>query len=400
MLTNDIMSFQETDTLDVAYGALELVSVIVGLLLNTLTIPYFYRNKVRLSSFLYLLIVVTDILSLITTFPSAFSMLHDRDGMLLSNHFICSCTGFLFNITARLSVFLIALLGVERAMTLFFPFKRLHHMKRYICAVSIYLVINIMLASLPLIFSSLGYYYLQVVGQCSWGVSDLTFVKTGSSALWQGITYSTIILPWLVPGVVVMASCTTSIFVLIRSEKKRRRMLGRNFIRRSVATNRTKYVSMTILIMTLVYIAFNVPCWLFYIYLILNRFNPVAWLTARTAIYIHIFVSRLSVSMNAACNPIVYFCRIGELRKFSRRKVSLSNSLAMIDLPNAMRINTIANIRSRNYLDCDNSKLNLHGSLQSMRFQGSSLIRKSEPNIQSLEMLVRRTDGQFKDATL
>ena len=46
-------------TVNLVYGAMELGSVLVGLTLNPLTLPYFYRNREQLSSILYVLIVVT-----------------------------------------------------------------------------------------------------------------------------------------------------------------------------------------------------------------------------------------------------------------------------------------------------------------------------------------------------
>jgi len=62
------------ETMDFVFGTVELASVLVGLTLNVMTIPYFYRNREQFSSLVYLLIVVTDILSLLSCFPSAISM--------------------------------------------------------------------------------------------------------------------------------------------------------------------------------------------------------------------------------------------------------------------------------------------------------------------------------------
>ena len=324
-----------------------------------------------------MLIVITDIGTLVSTFPSAVSMLCHRKELILSSNIICTVSGFLFNVTARMSVFLIAMLAIERAVTLLLPFRR-KLFKSYICSVFIYFILNIILATLPLHFSSHGYYYLEVVAQCSWGVGDLSFVK-GGSLLWQIITHGTIILPWLVPGFIVVVSCSISIIVLLQSERKRRRLFDSKFARRTnAATIRTKYISKTIVIMALVYIVFNVPCWLFYLYLFFNKMNPVAWLHANTAIYIHIFVSRLSVSLNAACNPIVYFCRFGGLKSLRSRKSSFSDSVNFTNNQNAMRMMSITHTRTGHTTQksiCSNDLLQ-NSSLESMKIHGQFSRRK------------------------
>ena len=181
---------------------------------------------------------------------------------------------------------------------------------------------NIVLASLPLVFSPNGYHYGAYVGQCSWGVAELSFVRSSSSGLWYGITSTTIVLPWLIPGFVVIASFTISIFVLIRSDRKYKRMLSKRYRGQASAVRTRRHATVTIIIMTLVYIVFNMPCWCFYCYLLSTGFDA-AWLHADAALHIHIFVSRLSVALNSAVNPAVYFLRIDGLggKCSSRRRV-------------------------------------------------------------------------------
>lgn len=322
-----------TPIADYLFGLTELGSVIIGLVLNFLTIPYFNRSKEQFSSMIYLLIVITDICILVCCFPSAIAMLNLRRALVLENRFLCSVTGFVFNIGARMSVFLIAILGCARSVSLIFPFKK-QRSRTYMVVISIYLVANIVLASLPLIFSPAGYHYSHFVGQCAWGINELSFVNCFGTdcQLWLWITYCTIIFPWLVPGVVVVMSSAISIITLFRSEKTRRRMAPRRgstpFTPQRGATMKTKHATITILIMTVVYSVFNMPCWLLYSYLLISGFNPVAWLRGSTALYLQIFVCRLSVAMNSATNPVVYFFRIEALSKLTiLRKTSLSNSL-------------------------------------------------------------------------
>ena len=318
---------------DYIFGLTELGSVIMGLVLNLLTIPYFNRNsKEQFSSMIYLLIVITDILILVSCFPSALAMLNHRQALILDNRVLCTLTGFVFNIGARMSVFLIAVLGCARCLSLVFPFKKTRS-RLYFISITVYFMFNVVLASLPLVFSSKGYHYSPYVGQCAWGINELSFVNCfgTSCTLWLWITYGTIIFPWLVPGVVVIVSSAMSIVTLIRSERARRKMAPRRegapFTPQRNASIKTKHATVTILIMTLVYSVFNMPCWLLYSYLLISKFNPITWLRGNTALYLQIFVCRLSVAMNSAANPVVYFSRIEALSKLTFRKNSMSISM-------------------------------------------------------------------------
>ena len=93
------------------------------------------------------------------------------------------------------------------------------------------------------------------------------------------------------------------------------------------ASLNAKYATVTILIVTLIYSVFNMPSWLLYTYVLISDFNPITWLRGNTSLYLQIFVCRLSVAMNSAANPIVYFSRIEALSKLTFRKSSLSNSV-------------------------------------------------------------------------
>eukprot|EP00116_Pleurobrachia_bachei_P007748 sb/3468010/ len=236
-----------TQTLDFLFGIVELGSALVGLVLNPLTIAYFYRNRDQLSSLLYLFIVITDIGSLLSCLPSSLSMLNNREPMLLSSPALCTLSGFVFNITSRFSVFLIGLLSVARALTLLLPFRTIPRIA-YIVPLVMCLVFNVLLASAPLAFSNHGYHYETFKAQCSWGVGELNFVGSRNTTLWRGITYSTIILPWLIPGCVVIISCFLCISILAKSDRRKRAM-----VRTTKKAYSYRHITVTILLMTLVY---------------------------------------------------------------------------------------------------------------------------------------------------
>ena len=341
-----------TITSDYVLGTPELVSVLVGLLLNPLTIPHFFHHRKQFTSLLYLLISVTDILILGSCFPTAVSMLNMKSAMLLKNRVLCMLSGFVFNIFSRMSVFLIAMLSVARALQLIFPFTIIRS-AIYLVVMYIYLFLNISLAALPLMFSSKRYYYADFFAQCTWGINELSFVNSSSSSLWHAMTYTTIILPWLLPALIVVLSCIASVIVLLKSSYRRRQFRSNTKETRKhyelrlksngaastekshemdsfrssqlehkpaaesrSITNATAQATLTIVIMTLVYILFNVPCGVVYIYLLSKEFDPLTWMDFNPDLLQMVFIllGRTSVALNSAANPIVYLCRMKPLR--------------------------------------------------------------------------------------
>ena len=315
-----------TSWLDSVFGSLELTSVIIGLPLNLITITYFYSQRHHLPSLLYLIIVLTDILILSSCLPSSLSMIASKQPIILSNKVACIVSGFSFNVASRMSVFLVALMAVARANVTLFPFKRSKVWIYWVLNI-LYLTLNISLATLPLVYSENSYYYHELFAACSWAIEDLSFVNATYSSSWYWWTYSTIVIPWLVPGIIVLIACVVAVCALIRSSRfseslimnRQRHMTKWRISSASgmdtCAAKGTRHATITILITTGVYIMFNVPCWLFYCYFLSHKnYDPVKWLQGRTGLFINIFLYRLSVVMNSAVNPIVYFCRMNALR--------------------------------------------------------------------------------------
>ena len=170
----------KTEMVDYLFGVVEMASVVIGATLNIVTIPYFHRTKEQLSSRFYLLIVITDIVTLCASFPSGVSMMNIKKAMFLGNSIICFLSGFLFNVTSRMSVFLIAQLGLARCISMLFPFRK-SRTRYFMIPAAAYFVVNLALAGTPILFSPLGYHYSHHFGQCSWGINELSFVTNSSS---------------------------------------------------------------------------------------------------------------------------------------------------------------------------------------------------------------------------
>ena len=285
-----------------------MIASVLGIILNPICLPYFTRGKTKISNTLYTLIIAIDILICISTIPSSVSVIYNRQPMWLGNNGLCSVTGFVMNISSRMSVFLIATLSVFRTVSICFPFWK-HNYFSTLFTVFIYFLFNVLLATTPLVFSDTGYTFYNVSSHCSWAIESLSFVE-GGSKLYHVLIYAFIILPWLVPGMIVTVSCVISIHYITAGSRDRRNMsptMERN--------NRVLYATTTIIIVTIVYIIFNMPCWIFYIAILTSTKNPVQWLQGNVGLYFDFFVSQLSIVLNSCINPIVYMCRMQALRR-------------------------------------------------------------------------------------
>ena len=327
------------------YGSIELASTIAGLILNGIALPYFISRREHFSNVLYILIVITDIITCLVSIPSSLSYLIKSYPVLAEQLWLCTLTGVLFQITARFSVFLIAVLSVCRTACLLFPLRKLNQAVIGTIVITIYLILLIVQALLPIFFTDEGYVYRDFIGYCSWAVEWLSFVEDVKSPEWHGLVYAFIILPWLLPGLVVVVSTAITIWRLLKS----------HWVSQSLGeytSNQTKSATFTVVILTLLYVLFNMPCWMFYLAVIWSIEHPVRWLQSGPGVHVGYFVSKLSVEFNALCNPFVYMLRMRRLnikagiishrirnltQTLSRIIVSYKMDLAMSPPPNSHR---------------------------------------------------------------
>lgn len=205
-------------------------------------------------------------------------------------------------------------------------------------------------ASLPLFFSlnSPPIYYLDKMGGCSWGINDLSFspYEDGHGGWYRFLVYFCVILPSFLPLFPVVLSCLIFVKILLTSRRKltghRSLTAGRargpagkapsSLIEPSLlpstasgeplrAKSKTSssldiahQATTTMYIVTVLYVIFNVPFWSFTLAIMFFQADHIQWIITN-GIIIQIFLSRTSVVMNAACNPIVYFTRIRALKK-------------------------------------------------------------------------------------
>ena len=170
--------------LDISLGLLSAVFLLLGIVGNSLALLHFVHCvSDRVANMIYVFITVTDILTCITSVPSTTSLITNRQTVLAQSSFVCTSCGFVFNITSRFSVFLIAFLSVARSLVLINPFTRFSRCSILGLILS-YLALLIVQMTLPLALGA-GYSYQSFWTFCSWKLDQIV----NTESVWYTILF-------------------------------------------------------------------------------------------------------------------------------------------------------------------------------------------------------------------
>ena len=250
--------------------------------------------------------------------PAPLITLHLQVGITLLNHrqaswfqsaVVCNISGTLFTLGSQLSVFLIAVQCIVRCQSLVFPFRRAD-VKVIMVIILLYCLVSIGASVFPFLYSS-SYKYYASYATCNYSISEIFPVSTWRYNL---TLFIIVFLPFLGPAAPVVLSCCVSVFVL---KRKSNRDL---FSKRDVLSRRSHDATITILIITTIYILFNLPQWFYYSAWIINP-DFITAIDPNELLYN--FTTPMCVMVNAAVNPAVYVVRMRRVRQYF--STSLSN---------------------------------------------------------------------------
>ena len=162
----DNATLYKHDPINFVYGSLTLFSFLFGTPLNLLSLYYFCRKPKHLSTLVYIPITLVDLLICLLAGPVAYSYLTEREPGIFSFLVFCQLWGTLWNATARLSVFLVAVLSISRTLSMRYPFRRISK-RKIVGLISVYTVIQVAQSTIPYWFGSIYHYYDTHI-QCQW----------------------------------------------------------------------------------------------------------------------------------------------------------------------------------------------------------------------------------------
>ena len=303
-LDRDFSTFGNT-----IFALLYLSSFLLGNLLNSLTLLHFFSTKgwKTTSVLIQICINIVDIIICTLSLPVGLSWFAGRDGLMFEVQMMCNVWGMLWNIFIRMSVFLISVLSITRTVALCLPFRHIcrNHVMVPIC---VYFAMMIVQSTIPFWYNKDYHYHVNSVS-CLWFGHKILKKDSVSSIILNAVLVQTEL---IAPVFVVMICCIISVFALRSS--------------RTQSTNTTKKgATITIIILTINYIIFNLPQAVYYIVLIVDRevFNhTLHWVSWDHDYLFSGAVLNLSVTLNSVMNPVLYFARVSQIREFGRRVVA------------------------------------------------------------------------------
>ena len=311
------VAFSYSESGDITAGILYLTFFVVGLMGNSLVMLYYRRRKKDLATWLYLLTAINDIIivTMGTVVAACFLNVRLPTLFLKSESLICYIWAFVYHNVQKLSVFLIATLSISRTFTLLFPLK--HVNKRFVLlTVAIYLVIIMTYETILTAMRFQKAVYLFEDVYCYMEISEDSTAYTHINRL-DNAQY---IILLALPLIAVCFSCTISSYRILKS---------------SVISNATssttislrRRASITIIILTVIYITFNLPLLINYIlWNITTEYygypGPIYGSHAIMYYYSWNFTDVFCMCANSSTNPIVLLNRVRSYRQWVSRSIS------------------------------------------------------------------------------
>ena len=308
----------------IAFGLVETACVIIGAPGSAIILSYFIlklnsKDK-SASTFLYIWISLVDFIICLLNLSSAVSDFNLGEAALFGNTYFCNVAGFLWNVFKNMAVFMIAVLSIARTVSITCPFLKVTRIHVAI-PVIIYLFILVIQSSLPFVFiTDLGTgSYIYVSEFCSFYLDQVFEYKTVPyQILYNWVTFGTILLPFFI----ILISCCVTVYQLRAAGSEIRNAEGKKTKREA---------TITILILTGIYIALNTPlCFIWIIWLPWMPKDGGEWVEKIFGDNILIYLKLIaitSIGLNSLFNVVVYFCRLKGLRQHVRDMIRSTKEL-------------------------------------------------------------------------
>ena len=303
--------------LDMGYGVTYCLCFFFGLIGNILGFAYFLGRRRDLPNTLYMVISMTDIATSVASLAVGVSFLSDREpGVLFGNTVMCNTWTYVWHLTSRLSIFLVVVLCGSRTYYLMKPFNKQR------LAPSLLVILGYCLFQIG---QTVGFQvqqktkvtYLQHMARCVLLFPELT---DKNMMLYSDIVR---IFTFVLPMFFVFFSVLLSIRITLKRVDKN--IIKQGSGRKELQKSRNR-ATVTILLFAGVYTVFNVPLVVSEILHTIDYHSDYKYdfhsfdYNGKYMLYFDNFVSLLSVSLNAAINPLLYLWRMPGCQKFMRKK--------------------------------------------------------------------------------
>ena len=322
-LINDDFNVASADDL---IGAVAILLTTLGITGNLLFFFYLCKKENKsIYDLLYSVISILDLLISITSLPVIVSLLSSRAPMLFDNVVVCQSWPVLFYILIRVSMLLVIFISVTRTIAIVKPFDFNNvpgKIKKMVLATMSYSVL-LLTIDIVLLFTEDGLVgdgirYIKRAAFCEVFIdieqSEKEFESGWPTLLYQALLQLELILPCLV----VLASFLVSTIILLRKQYPQTQR-AKEF--RSVST--------TIGLFTALFLLCYLPCFLLQVINFVSLFRIRVTITENRKFlqYSYLVIQFLLPQLNGAINPILYFLRMPQYRRWIALKVCPSKTL-------------------------------------------------------------------------
>ena len=315
-------------SLDVISGVLYLITFVVGILGNSLAWFYFWSKARDLPTLLYLLTAVNDVFLCTLHLASGISMLNKRHGMLFSNPAFCKFWDVSHFTSVKLSVMLVLVLCVSRAIAVFRPLRRTTKFSKYrimaFLAVFCAVVISIDQSQRFLNWGESTYVAHDVYCWMTAVTAEVPNITLAGNETMEVSNDDNLIYFYVFGGCLLalpvipvsVASVITVLNMSAAAKRVRSNMTGTMIKRQATVTT---------ILFALAYIIFNIPlfinyvAWTFTILFNLDLFDVIYNQNIPIYMFAWNWTDVLCPSLNCMVNPLIYYWRISGFRRWIKK---------------------------------------------------------------------------------
>ena len=301
--------------MDLVLGIFLTLCGLVGLLSNTASVLFFLpRLDKSIHDLLYLLISVMDLLTSIGAFPIVASLFIGRAPGIFANSGFCFVFGIAILFALRMSLFLVVIMSGVRTLVVIKP----HYViSRRGLLISV-LVYASWLLLVDLVFLAQGSLYMKyffTVAACT-----LDFYPDKLSwaiYFWYGCLQVQLMLP---PFLVFVSFAISAVSMLKRNTQQNR------------SDEKFKRATITIFFFTSLFLFCYIPCFLYQLAQLVHLIWPnsfshnLIWEPQSTLYYTgRLWLQQLTVFLNPALNPCLYFLRMPRFRNWLLRLMRINS---------------------------------------------------------------------------
>ena len=292
---------------DILLAVTLTLCTLVGLPGNIVSLLYFYSAKQRnFSNLIYMFVCCIDIGTSIVPIPVMIALYNARRPGIFGEAIFCVGWSVFFYYLQRMSMFLVMLMSVSRSIKLIFL---LHKIERRFLILSFllytgFIIIHNILAEIFGGENNYGYSSSDVYCYYELEEKPFSYIDLLVANMSIGI-----------PPIITTISFTVFFFMLMKKRKT------------SKTNKKTRQAAVTMALFTFLFLACNLPCFLNNILWFMSELSyeseyPEPFYAKKFMFFYSWVISDIfCTALNAALNPVLYFCRIKNLRDWVKSRI-------------------------------------------------------------------------------